>query len=232
MSSRKELAGVRIDICSLREALHKIEHYMEYEGLHTAETVSMKTVVTAGEDEQVRQCLDVMDLVIPSDKEILMELGVTSRKWLDEAREHRFAKEALREVVKGKHSIYMLCETREQMNMLCQYLEDTFGNTPCVCGDAVWEETGDDVEQIVNEINAVSPHMLFVMLPTPKQEKFLAEHRQMLNARLWFGVGTENSLAGGKKKSVGLCKKLLARHKMKRQIQSYESETEETDSQG
>lgn len=167
MSSRKELAGVRIDICSLREALHKIEHYMESEGLHTAETVSMKTVVTAGEDEQVRQCLDVMDLVIPSDKEILMELGVTSRKWLDEAREHRFAKEALREVVRGKHSIYMLCETREQMNMLCQYLEDTFGNTPCVCGDAVWEETGDDVEQIVNEINAVSPHMLFVMLPTP-----------------------------------------------------------------
>ena len=72
MSSRKELAGVRIDICSLREALHKIEHYMESEGLHTAETVSMKTVVTAGEDEQVRQCLDVMDLVIPSDKEILM----------------------------------------------------------------------------------------------------------------------------------------------------------------
>ena len=86
MSSRKELAGVRIDICSLREALHKIEHYLASEGLHAVETVSMKTVVTAGEDEQVRQCLEDMDLVIPSDKEILMELGVTSRKWLDEAR--------------------------------------------------------------------------------------------------------------------------------------------------
>ena len=55
MSSRKELAGVRIDICSLREALHKIEHYLASEGLHAVETVSMKTVVTAGEDEQVRR---------------------------------------------------------------------------------------------------------------------------------------------------------------------------------
>ena len=64
--SRKELAGVRIDICSLREALHKIEHYLASEGLHAVETVSMKTVVTAGEDEQVRQCLEDMDLVIPS----------------------------------------------------------------------------------------------------------------------------------------------------------------------
>lgn len=38
MSSRKELAGVRIDICSLREALHKIEHYLASEGLHAVET--------------------------------------------------------------------------------------------------------------------------------------------------------------------------------------------------
>ncbi len=41
----------------------------------------MKTVVTAGERmKQVRQCLEDMDLVIPSDKEILMELGVTFQK--------------------------------------------------------------------------------------------------------------------------------------------------------
>ena len=228
MSSRKELAGVRIDICSLREALHKIEHYLASDGLHAVETVSMKTVVTAGEDEQVRQCLENMDLVVPSDKEILMELGVTSRKWLDEAREHRFASEALRGVIRAKYSVYLLCETRTQMDTLCKFLRNSFGNVPYVCGDAVWEEAGEDVEQIVNEINAVSPQMFFSMLSTPRQEKFLAEHRQMLNAHLWFGVGSENTFVNGKKKSVGICKKLLARHKMKRQIQSYESE-EKTD---
>lgn len=126
MSSRKELAGVRIDICSLREALHKIEHYIQEDGLHAVEAVSMKTVVTAGEEEEVRQCLEDIDLVIPSDKEI-----------------------------------------------------------------------------------------------------FLAQHRKMLNVRLWFGVGTENTFTEKKKKTAGLCKRLLARRKMKRQIQSYEAEGEE-----
>ena len=92
MSSRKELAGVRIDICSLREALHKIEHYVQEDGLHAVEAVSMKTIVTAGEEKEVRQCLEDMDLVIPSDKEILMEFGVTSHKWLEEARGHRFGR--------------------------------------------------------------------------------------------------------------------------------------------
>ena len=82
-------------------------------------------------------------------------------------------------------------------------------------------------EQIVNEINAVAPHLLLVMLPTPQQEIFLAQHRKMLNVRLWFGVGTENTFTEKKKKTAGLCKRLLARRKMKRQIQSYEAEGEE-----
>ena len=213
MSSRKELAGVRIDICSLREALHKIEHYIQEDGLHAVEAVSMKTVVTAGEEEEVRQCLEDIDLVIPSDKEILMELGVTSHKWLEEARD--------------RHSIYLLTDTRAQMDELCSFLDHTYGDVARICGDAVWEECEEDTEQIVNEINAVAPHLLLVMLPTPQQEIFLAQHRKMLNVRLWFGVGTENTFTEKKKKTAGLCKRLLARRKMKRQIQSYEAEGEE-----
>ena len=169
MSSRKELAGVRIDICSLREALHKIEHYIQEDGLHAVEAVSMKTVVTAGEEEEVRQCLEDIDLVIPSDKEILMELGVTSHKWLEEAREHRFASEALRNIARDRHSIYLLTDTRAQMDELCSFLDHTYGDVARICGDAVWEECEEDTEQIVNEINAVAPHLLLVMLPTPQQ---------------------------------------------------------------
>ena len=224
MSSRKELAGVRIDICSLREALHRIEHYVKSEGLHAVEAVSMKTIVTAGEDEVVRQCLDGMDLVIPSEKEILIELGVTSRQWLDEAQEHRFAYEALRIVARERHSIYLLTEKREQTVKLCQYMEESFGNNSGICGDTVWEECEGDPERIVNEINAVAPHMLLVMLPTPVQEIFLAEHRKMLNIRLWFGVGTENTFAGRKPRPVGFWRKVLAHRKMKRQIQSSKEE--------
>ena len=191
MSSRKELAGVRIDICSLREALHKIEHYIQEDGLHAVEAVSMKTVVT------------------------------------EEAREHRFASEALRNIARDRHSIYLLTDTRAQMDELCSFLDHTYGDVARICGDAVWEECEEDTEQIVNEINAVAPHLLLVMLPTPQQEIFLAQHRKMLNVRLWFGVGTENTFTEKKKKTAGLCKRLLARRKMKRQIQSYEAEGEE-----
>lgn len=104
----------------------------------------MKTVVTAGEEEEVRQCLEDIDLVIPSDKEILMELGVTSHKWLEEAREHRFASEALRNIARDRHSIYLLTDTRAQMDELCSFLDHTYGDVARICGDAVWEECEED----------------------------------------------------------------------------------------
>ena len=41
----------------------KLNIILQADGLHAVEAVSMKTVVTAGEEEQVRQCLEDMDLV-------------------------------------------------------------------------------------------------------------------------------------------------------------------------
>lgn len=227
MSSRKELAGVRIDICSQREAVYKIEQYMETDGLHAVELISMKTVVTAGNDENVRRCLEDLELVLPSDKEILEELGVTSRKWLEEAKDRRVLYEAMRSIVKEKHSVYLLTQNREQMEQLCQYLEETFGELPCICGNTVWEEAEGDCELIINDINAVAPHLLLVLLPTPDQEKFLLDNRNMLNVRLWLGIGCEHPLGDVRRKPGGVCRRLLAHRKMKRQIQNYGAETKE-----
>ncbi|MFR5703978.1 MAG: hypothetical protein ACLUD0_20365 [Eubacterium ramulus] len=44
----------------------------------------------------------------------------------------------------------------------------------------------EDAEQIVNEINAVAPHICcwFHAIRLHARKNFLAEHRQMLNARL------------------------------------------------
>lgn len=77
-----------------------------------------------------------------------MELGVTSHKWLEEAREHRFASEALRNIARDRHSIYLLTDTRAQMDELCSFLDHTYGDVARICGDAVWEECEEDTEQL------------------------------------------------------------------------------------
>ena len=77
---------------------------------------------------------------------------------------------------------------------------------------------------MVNEINSVAPHTILAMLPSPLQEEFICEHHQMLNAKLWFGIGSENSMLSNQRTPAHKYQRFLARRKMKRQIQSYEPE--------
>jgi len=58
--------------------------------------------------------------------------------------------------------------------------------------------TAEESAGIVEEINASGADCLFVGLPTPKKERFLAEHRQRLNAPFVMGVGGSYDVIGGK----------------------------------
>ncbi len=227
MGKREELAGVRVDICDLREALHKIELYMGNECLNIVETINMKTIIAAGEDEKVRRCLEEMDLVIPSDKEILVELGVGSGQYPGDVEENQLLYESLKRACRGKRGIYLLTGTRGQMDTLCNYLEENFDDCIMICGSCIFEECTNNAESVVNEINSVAPHMILAMLPTPMQEHFIYDHRKMLNAKIWFGIGTENDPLTRRNNPGQICRRFLARHKMKRRIQSYETEDAE-----
>lgn len=224
MENRKELAGVRVDNCSIRDALCKIESYLNNECLNIVETINMKTIVAAGEDEKVRQCLDEMDLVMPSNKEILEELGVTSGQRLHDAENDQFLHEFLKRVQRGKHSVYLLADTKNRLESLYNYLNDAYDGHLLICGSYAFEECPEDVEHVVNEINSVAPHVILAMLPTPMQEHFIWEHHHMFNAKIWFGIGAESNLLVNPRNPKRIYRRFLARHKMKRQIQSYETE--------
>lgn len=224
MENRKELAGVRVDNCCLQDALCKIETYLNNECLNIVETINMKTIVAAGEDERVRRCLDEMDLVIPSNKEILEELGITSGQRLHDAESNQFLHEFLKRVRRGKHSVYLLAETKSQMESLGSYLEEAYDGHLYICGSYAFEDCPANAEHAVNEINSVAPHVILAMLPTPMQEIFIYEHHHMLNAKIWFGIGAESNLFANPRNPRRIYHRILARHKMKRQIQSYETE--------
>ena len=228
MAKKKELAGVRIDDCSLEEAIYNIEEYLSNNCINIVEAINMKTIVAAGEDEDVRSCLEEMDMVVPADKEILHEMGITSEERLQEIQENQLFYETLERICQGNYNLYLLTETQEQKGRLADYLSGTYDGKLIISGSYALEDGKGDLEDVVNEVNAVAPHVILATLSTPLQERFVYEHRQMLNAKLWFGIGTESSIMAAN--SLGrLYKKFLVKQKMKRQIQSYEmSDKEET----
>lgn len=58
----------------------------------------------------------------------------------------------------------------------------------------------DKEEQIVQEIAEAEPHLLFVALGAPRQEHWMAQYRERLNASLMMGVGGSFDVISGKVK--------------------------------
>lgn len=223
MIIREELAGVRVDNCSLRDALRKVETYLNNERLNTVEAITMKTIVAAGENEEVRQCLEELDLVFPADRDILQSLNIASEQRLREVQEHTFFHEFMKRVQRSHRSVFLMTETQAQMEQLTDYLKEVYSDKIRLCGGYVIEECMGDVEDVVNEINSVMPHVILSLLPTPMQENFIYGHRKMLNAKVWFGIGEDNAVLSVKPSPRKLYRKLIVRRKMKQQIQNYET---------
>jgi exopolysaccharide biosynthesis WecB/TagA/CpsF family protein len=60
-----------------------------------------------------------------------------------------------------------------------------------------FEKIDLEVNKIIGEINKLNPEILFVGLGCPKQEKFIDDHRDRLNALLIAGVRASFEFASG-----------------------------------
>jgi N-acetylglucosaminyldiphosphoundecaprenol N-acetyl-beta-D-mannosaminyltransferase len=58
--------------------------------------------------------------------------------------------------------------------------------------------TAEEEAELAVRLAELKPDIVWVGLSTPKQERFMAEHWQKLNAQLWFGVGAAFDFHAGR----------------------------------
>ncbi|MDD4172100.1 MAG: WecB/TagA/CpsF family glycosyltransferase [Syntrophomonas sp.] len=78
-----------------------------------------------------------------------------------------------------------------------------------VCGSHHGYFSEDDIPALINEIKTVQPHILFVSLGAPKQEKWIKKYMEQLERPVCVGVGGSlDVIAGQKKRAPGWIIKL------------------------
>lgn len=223
MYKREKLAGVRIDNCSLREALKKTEVYLKNVSVSVIEAINMDTIMIAGRDEMVRGCLAEADLVLPADKEILQEMGIATKQRIREIKEDEFFHELIKRLVRAKMRFYFLARTKDELECLEGNFMRNYGERIQIAGSYAVDECTGLHDAVVNEINSVAPDVICSVLPCPEQEHFLAMHRSMLNTNLWLGFGMGHEFADNNKSIFSILRKIFVRQRLKRRIHIYDS---------
>lgn len=208
MVKKLDILGMSLDNYTVREAMLRIEVCWNNTIMSTVETISMDTLVKAQSDELVKNCIENLDLAIICDKEILKAAGIVSSQRMKETVENEFPKEFLRRAARNKRTAYLLGESAEQIGLLQGFLNENYDRIK-IAGVYALSECGGDYDAVINEINIATPDVILSVLPTPEQEYFLKEHKEKLNAKIWYGLGTYYAGKRGKSEVAGFARRLI-----------------------
>lgn len=208
MIEKVEILGMSLNSCTVQESMLQLEEYWNKTIMSTIENISMETLVKAHSDEVLKNCIENLDLSVICDKEILKAAGVASRQWVQEIIENKFFKEFMRRTIHGGRHVYLLAETEEHVQLMQGFLEEAYPELKVTGIYALSECTGDH-DAVINEINIAAPDVILSALSTPIQEYFLKEHKDKLNAKIWYGLGQYSLDKKGVSEMAGFAKKLL-----------------------
>ncbi len=252
MVKKIRLLGMEIDNFSLREELGLGEKFLQREELNIIRTVSMGLLSMAAENQAVRDGIAQADLLVIGDEEILSEAGIHSSQRLREAREHIFMHEYAKWVCQNGCQVYLIAQTRADMENLSQFLHAAYETMQIVGtyvlpghmqpgslkGIGSWGQMKlsgtkrlelDMVEAcdlIVNALNMAAPDIVISVLQPPFEELFLQRSRAKISAKAWYSPGLEFYGTHRKLSLPGRLRQMFTKGRFKSIVHQYEDRHE------
>jgi len=173
----------------------------------------------------VREALETMDLTVIAATEILQAAGVGTMQRMQETKENDFASEFFKRVERNKKSIFLLGETDAKIARAKEELLKDFPKLVFV-GEYAVENCVGNLEAVINDMNITAPDVIVSVLASPLQEHFLMEHKDKMNANIWYGVG-EIGLSGHRRSLRNLLWSKMHMKRLKNNINKYKVQKED-----
>jgi N-acetylglucosaminyldiphosphoundecaprenol N-acetyl-beta-D-mannosaminyltransferase len=179
--------GVRVDAVEMSDAVLQMERLIESRksGSYVAVT-GMHGVAEARQDPRFREILNSAELVVPDGMPLV---------WL--GRWHRLP---IRRRVPGSELMAAFCEKTGS-----RYRHFFYGGAPGVAEDLADQLTPPfrplteaEESQVAALVGEFHPDLLWVGLSTPKQERWMYEHRGRLKVPVMLGVGAAFDMNSGR----------------------------------
>ncbi len=195
--------GVRVHAVQIPDVIAQMEDWIaERERCHFIAVTGMHGVTVAQEDPAFKQVLNSADLVVPDGMPLV---------WLGRRRGH-----ALRRRVYGPELMATFCRKtgpkyRHYLygglpgvpEQLAEVLKSRYNvNVAGLYSPPFRPLTPEEDAEVIARIHAVRPDVLWVGISTPKQERWMYEHRDKLKVPVLVGVGAAFDILSGRVKEA------------------------------
>lgn len=210
------VAGIKLKNYSSHEQLIQIEKNLANRVFTVIEDVYMRTLLLAKEDAKVKEVLESIDITEIADGEILDAVKANTIFAQREIDSKEFFLQLMKRVERNGMSVFVVAEKETEAEDAIEYLSDEFSRLHLL-GSQVMDENVITHEEVINRINLIAPDVIISVLPSPAQEHFLYDHKGMLSAKIWYGVGC-GKFAGKKHSLVAAFWKRLRMQKLMKYV--------------
>lgn len=186
MEEKINVFDIELNLLTAKKAMKQVMRYMGGESVSTIELIPMEVLLKGQDNAEWKQSLQSVDLLLPSEREILESAEVTDENAIQDLENNTFVRLFFRYLVKNKKKVFLLTEDEKASRLLKERIE-TYRKGVQFVGEAVISAQSGSKDAVINMINGVEPDCILSALSYPWQEKFIAESKALLNARVWFG---------------------------------------------
>lgn len=222
MNEKINVLDVNIDSCTAKEAMKETIAFLESEPVSVIDVVSVDGLMQMNDLSELKARMNEFDLVLPGEK-LILEAAEEARlpKEIDIK---LYLKMFMRYLHKNHKRMYLLVESEEDGQEAFRYMQRTYSGIQLV-GLAKVSAEGRADDMLVNAINGSEVDCILSALSVPLQEDFIAKNRNLLDARVWVGVG--NRMFSDHRQGLGHVKlaKFLLNHIFKREMEKNKLKT-------
>lgn len=188
MMEAVNILGVNISRAGVDEAAAVIEKMIQTDGFHYAFTPNSEMVMYAYKNPDFARILNSATINTADGIGVVYAAKVFGSPTNGRAAGFDIAKKLMGMMAQKGYTLYLFGSSPGVAEQARENLCKEYKNLKIVgVHDGYFSDEKE--KNIISDINSKKPDVLFVCLGSPRQEKWIYEHRQQLNAKLAMGLG-------------------------------------------
>ncbi|MDO4563297.1 MAG: WecB/TagA/CpsF family glycosyltransferase [Clostridia bacterium] len=188
------ILGVKVSAVDFEGAAGKAMEFLNSDEPKIIVTPNSEMILAASRDEEFCRVLNSADMVVPDGIGVVYAAKLVGRPLSERVAGFDLVCELLSRIAGTEHTVYFLGAKPTVAEKAAEKCRECYPGIRIVGTHDGYFKNDDEV---IAEINALSPALLVVCLGFPRQEKWMIKNRERLNIKLAIGAGgTLDVLAG------------------------------------
>jgi N-acetylglucosaminyldiphosphoundecaprenol N-acetyl-beta-D-mannosaminyltransferase len=154
-------------------------------------TINPHSYITSKKDSLFKKALKDSDILLADGEGIVLAARILNKEKIKKTSGYDLHKFLLNDLNKKNSSCFYLGASKETLKLIKEKNNLEFPNIRVDCYSPPYKNifNDEDNEIMINKVNKFNPDVLFVGMTAPKQEKWVYQNKDKLNANIICSIG-------------------------------------------